>query len=606
MHSARLKEELAQVAAEKTRAYYSEAHYRVLAGAAVQSVNCLIGFEYSPTWAWLPGLATLYLVTLWRAYLFQQYKADPDQYPPATWNRLQAIAAALAGVCWGFSNTAMLAYLPIESQLLLLVIAAVSATSSGNESFTDPRPPGAFIILSLIPMAVWLLMAGSIVFLLIGLMLVVLAWITLAQGTKQHETYTTALLLRFEKERLAAEIESQRDTVAQAAQAKSRFLAAASHDLRQPIQAMSIFLELLSSETRLTPQGQSLLQRAQQAGDSINRLLDNLLDISKLDTHTTQVQRASLPLEPLLRQLAQEYAPAAREKGLRLRVVPCSAAVDSDPVLLERILRNLISNALRYTPQGKVLVGCRRRGENVEIAVLDTGVGIHEAQQQAIFNEFYQVDSHVRERKDGLGLGLAIVDRIAKLLGHPLQVRSIPQRGSCFSLLLPRVPHPASDVPVAARDQDRLLMLGGQTIAVIENNPDIRLALQTLLSRAGCEVIEAVSSKEVIQKAELREVVPAALIADLGLGTEENGIDCINHLRQHFDPLLPALLLTGDTTQIALSAASRADLVLLHKPISSEALLAALGDAIANPYRNTTPPKLWPGPSAETSDRAPR
>lgn len=564
---------------EQVRTYFNEANDQNLAGALVQTLVAVLVHEQAPLWTWAPGLLCLYLISAYRAHLFRQYQRHPESRSPLSWANSQAITGGLAGVCWGFSNTAMLAYVPLESQLLLLVVTAVSASSSGNESFADPMPPRTFILASVVPMALWLFTVEGSFHRLIGVMLLILAVLTLGQGIKRHRAFVEALKLRFEKERLARELASQRDVVARAAQAKTRFLAAASHDLRQPVQALNIYLQLLAGEIPDDSEGANLLARAIQAGDSINQLLDNLLDISKLDASITQVNRQDFPLAPLLDRLAEEYQTSARDKGLSLRLHPTRARINTDPVLLERVLRNLLSNALRYTRKGGVLIGCRARGNKLHLQVWDTGIGIPTDQQQAVFTEFYQVSTR-QERPDGLGLGLAIVERITQLLGHQVHLRSVLGRGSCFSLEIPLALAP-SPADLDAPDTLNASPLAGHTIALIENNEEIRAGLEMLLQRQGCRVLPGTSAAEIMAQAQQQAQGPDAIISDLGLGSDENGIDCIRQLRQHFAANLPAILITGDTSQSALVAAASADLVLLHKPIAGDILIKTLKHALS-------------------------
>ncbi|HYF85445.1 MAG TPA: ATP-binding protein [Azospirillum sp.] len=233
-----------------------------------------------------------------------------------------------------------------------------------------------------------------------------------------------------------AELHAAKSTAEQAHRAKSRFLAHASHDLQQPLQAIGMFTGMLERQPQ-SAKAAALLTDLKAAQRSMRDLLNAILDISKLESGAVTPRLADLPLSPLLDQLEAEFAGLAEDKGLRLRAVPTNAVVRSDPALLERIVRNLISNAIRYTETGGVLVGCRTRGDRLWIEVYDTGRGIAEPDRRRIFEEFVQLDRPDRDRSEGIGLGLAIVERLARLLEHPVTVRSVEGRGTVFAVGVP-------------------------------------------------------------------------------------------------------------------------------------------------------------------------
>ncbi len=246
-----------------------------------------------------------------------------------------------------------------------------------------------------------------------------------------------------------AELHAAKEAAEQAHRAKSRFLSHAGHDLKQPLEAINMFTGMLERQVQ-TPRGQALVKDMRLAQRSMRDLLNAILEISKLESGVVEAKLADVPLAPLFDQLESEFAALAEAKDLRLRVVPTDATVQSDPFLLERIVRNLIANAVRYTEEGGVLLGCRRRGNTLWIEVYDTGRGIAESDRRRIFEEFVQLDRADRDRSEGIGLGLAIVDRLARLLGHTLAVRSVEGRGSVFAVGVPLVVTSNSNQTVAA------------------------------------------------------------------------------------------------------------------------------------------------------------
>src|SRR4051794_7067503 len=330
-------------------------------------------------------------------------------------------------------------------------------------------------------------------------------------------------------------------------QSKTRFLAAASHDLLQPLNAARLFLSALS-ETECHPRARQLIGSTEAAFESIERLLASLLDISKLDAGVMAAEPRDVPLGPLLRALAAEFAPMAERKGLELRAVPTSAVVRTDPDLLLRILRNLLSNAVRYTPEGRVLLGVRRRGGGLAVEVGDTGVGIPPERQAEIFEEFRRLGTDADARDRGFGLGLAIVERIARLLGHPVEVRSRVGRGARFILGLPA----GGPLPDAAEPEVRRGpvpgRLEGALVVVIENERAIRDGMRALLETWGCEVLGSPSAAEALSALQAARRRPDLVIADYHLDRDELGPLAVASLREAFGGPLPGLVITADRT----------------------------------------------------------
>lgn len=376
-----------------------------------------------------------------------------------------------------------------------------------------------------------------------------------------------------ELHRRLEQVESARAAAEQANIAKSRFFAAASHDLRQPLHSLGLFASALRDVVG-TSQGHDLAGRIGDSIGALDRLFDELLDVSRLDAGVVEVRRANLALQPLFDRLETGFVGEAVAKGLALRFVPTELAVNSDPILLERVLTNLVSNALRYTQRGGVLVGARRRGPRVRVQVWDTGGGIPDDQRALIFDEFYQIGNPGRDRRKGLGLGLAIVRRLTVLLDHPLTFRSVVGRGSCFELTLP-----AADAPVdAARLEESAPPASVFAVAralVIDDDPDICEATRRLLAGWGVEVRTAHGPADAFDQ--LRQgFTPDVLLADLRLGQAIDGIGLVEQLREHLGTDVPALLISGDTGARELARVKESGLLLLTKPVAPARLRSAL------------------------------
>jgi signal transduction histidine kinase len=365
------------------------------------------------------------------------------------------------------------------------------------------------------------------------------------------------------------------DALAQAERAnasRSRFVAAASHDLLQPLSAAKLFLSSIP-ETDLPAPVTEAVGKAQNALVSVEGILAALLDISRLESGKAAVTVAPVRMGRLLRQLADEFQPMAQAKGLRLVFRPCEAVVLSDAGYLRRILQNLIGNALRYTEKGRVLVAARPRGGMLRVEVWDTGPGIPEDEQENVFKEFHRIAARA-SASEGLGLGLAIVDRAAALLGHPLGLASRPGRGTVFMLQLPLTdPAALNDPPALAATPEG--SVSGRIVLLVENDAELRRAMVLLLEKWGAAVIEAASGEEALALIEDLGILPDALIADQQLGVGISGLATLNALRARA-PDLPARLISADRGDSLREAARHAGVGLLIKPVQPEALYAFL------------------------------
>ncbi|MCA3179408.1 MAG: ATP-binding protein [Burkholderiaceae bacterium] len=364
---------------------------------------------------------------------------------------------------------------------------------------------------------------------------------------------------------------------AQAAnRAKTRFLASASHDLRQPLHALLLFTAALSMR-RLDPKSQEIAARIDDATQALAYELDTLLDVSKLDAGIVRVSRETLDPSAVAARLVETMAPLAQRKGVSLTLsAQPGLLVDTDRTLIERVLRNLLDNAIKYTDRGSIAFEARREGPWVALAVVDTGRGIPPSEHDRIFEEFYQVDNPERDRQRGLGLGLAIVRRLVGLLGGELRVESELGHGSTFTLRLPAAPDPAP-VPEPALAAHRRT-LDGLRVLVVDDEASVRLGTSLLLEGMGCQVSVARGTDEAVEVA--AHAAPDIVLADLRLRGEDSGVRAVAALRA-LRPGLPALLISGDTAPDRLREAERACLTLLHKPVPAEALAKAIGDALA-------------------------
>lgn len=353
---------------------------------------------------------------------------------------------------------------------------------------------------------------------------------------------------------------------------KTRFLAAASHDILQPLNAARLYVTSLVERQGSGEDGR-LVGNIDASLDAVEEILGALLDISRLDTGAMKPEVGSFRIDDMMRQLEVEFAPLARERKLDLTFVLSGATVKSDRRLLRRLLQNLISNAIKYTPQGRVLVGCRRMNGALRIEVHDSGLGIPPSQTRAIFREFHRLQDGAKVAR-GLGLGLSIVERIGRVLNHSVQLKSQPGRGSTFSVEVPvaaavraAVPQrPARAVPA---------QLGGMAVLCIDNDPQILDGMEALLSGWGCQVLKAPDLPAAIVAIEASELMLSGLLVDYHLD-DGNGIDVIVQLRERFGRTMSSILITADRTQRVRDEARRHDVPILNKPVKPAALRALL------------------------------
>lgn len=358
--------------------------------------------------------------------------------------------------------------------------------------------------------------------------------------------------------------------------AKSRFLAAASHDLRQPLHALNLFVTQLRTETDQAERSRVIL-RIDAAVAAMNELFNELLDMSKLDAGVLVPNISEFPIDQLLRRIEMTFTGAAREKKLRLRIVSNGAWVRSDFILLERILLNLVSNAVRYTHAGGIVVGCRRRAQVLRIEVWDSGIGIPEDQQRNIFGEFYQLSSARQDRRSGLGLGLAIVERLCRLLDYPIELISRPKKGSRFVISVPlTAPVALAERPAQAAVDQAM----GKSVVVIDDDALVLDGMRGVLKGWGCDVVTATGEDAALAALAKGERPPDIIISDFRLNGGKTGFDVIERIRRTFGAPIPAFLISGDTAPERLREARASGYYLLHKPVLPITLRAVVSQLL--------------------------
>lgn len=557
----------------------------------------LIGLAFEPLaepprlWGWLLAAALLWLTRL-AHYLRYRAAPDCDDATLRAWRRSWRVLVLLQGATWPLAVWLFWGLGSPFHRMALMLIAVSYTFGSVQLLASQPRLFLAFASLVLLPIVVrvasdtaqaWHWQLAGILVLLFG--------VTLLMARTYRDALAQAIALKQRTEQLAAQLRSEkaaadeaRRSAEAANRAKTQFFAAASHDLRQPLHAMGLFAEALRQRAGNQPEVASLVNSINQSVDALEELFAELLDITRIDSGGVDVQIAPVRLKDLFARLRLHFEPTAFEKGLALGFHGAQRVAQTDGLLLERILRNLVSNAIRYTDDGGVLVACRPRDGQLIVQVWDSGIGISEASLPHIFDEFYQVQGQrplAPHQRKGLGLGLAIVKRLAELLGAPLSVRSRPGRGTVFTLELPLGQAPRSLAPSApggGRATALGLTLQQRRIVVVEDEAAVRQGLTVLLETWGASV-EAFDGLSALRAwlADAPGAPPDLLIVDYRLGDGHTGLEALAALRQHWAAhTLPAIVITGSSLGGHEDEAAQHDFHLLIKPVLPNKLRAMI------------------------------
>lgn len=537
--------------------------------------------------AW--SIAALFVQVCMLALTAMYRNADNRATASSAWGWRFAATAGIAGIVWGSSAFVLV---DENQSLTLALIAACLAGRATISTITHAHFPPA---LHSFTAPVFGLLALRYISLgghdnaALGVMWFAVLGYLLLFGDRQARVIVAQIRLRYENEQLVGQLQQQyaladqaRARAESASRSKSLFFAAANHDLRQPLHSLGLFATALRNG-KVDDHGRRMIDQILQATESLEQLFDNLLDISKLDAGQVEVKKEIVPVSLVFDRLRSTFASSAEDKGLKLIVRRSRVMLFTDPTLLFRVLSNLVSNAIRYTENGGVIVACRKRRGGVVIEVWDSGIGIPAEQHERIFEEFYQLNNPARDRSRGLGLGLATVRRIMQLLDHSLTVRSSVGRGSRFSLGVALADPNKIHSGAATIEQKVPNLIGGKLIMVIDDEESVRLGMQSLLESWGCKCITAMDSDQALRAIDGR--VPDFIIADLRLRGDRNGIDAIRELRSKLGDGIPAVLISGDTAPEQLRKVSSAGLTMMHKPLKAVRLRALLNHEFAKKQR---------------------
>ncbi len=525
----------------------------------------------------LSWLVLSLIVTLARAGLAWSYQRKPvAMIDAARWGWLFAATSLCSGLLWGGANILFFVSDSTAHQLFMFTATiGLVAGSTVNSSQWMPAYYG-FAIPALFGMSIALISQGGVAETGLALLILMYLGIAVLLARNMNATLRENIRLKYENVELIEELREKRITAEQTSRDKTRFLAAASHDLRQPVHALSLFHAALKPELS-GQRGGEILAKATSSLKSLEELLSSLLDMSRLDAGVEEPKISNFNIRAVLQGLHEEFLPQAEQRGLELRLHTTDVVVSSDMVMLANLIRNLLSNAMRYTPRGAILLAGRKRRDEIVIEVWDTGIGIAQKDRARIFSEFQQLNNPERDRTKGLGLGLAICRRLATLLRGELSVDSRAGRGSVFRLKLSAV---ETTEAFTKNEPDRPPLrsadcLRGKRILVIDDERQVRVAMQTLLATYRCDVWLAGGGAEA-QRLLVEKGRPDVVLSDLRLRGDESGIDVIRDLRKQSGARLPALLISGDTGPTRLQQVRASGLHLLHKPVDPVRLRATL------------------------------
>jgi signal transduction histidine kinase len=570
-------------------------------------ILCVVMWNVAPHGQLAVWLAAILANQAWRYALVRRYRASRDkERDHERWGLAWTAGSAIAGTLWGAAGVVWFASGDIGHQAVLIV--CLFGVIMGGINLTSVHRPTlyAFTLLALAPLIVRVAWEGDTLHAFIAAVLAVVLGFILRFGHNLNDLMAHSLAMRYENLDLVAELKSQTAAadraraIAEAAnRGKTQFLAAASHDLRQPLHAMGLFAAALSARAH-DANVRHLVSSINGSVEALERMFSALMDISKLDAGAIAPKRSAFPLAPMFDRLEREFGPLAAAKGLSLRVVPTRLWVESDPVLLERILGNFTSNAVRYTERGGVVIGARRRDGRIALEAWDSGPGIAASERERIFEEFYQIAAPVSHGGKGMGLGLAIIRRLAALLDHAIRVRSQTGKGSCFAIDVPRAAplHALDAVPGEKAGAQR--PFDALRVAVVDDDEIVLQGMDALFGAWGAKVIGASSCEAMLAALGEAEAYPDLIVADYRIGHRELGTEVIERLRHELGVSIPALLISGDSSAATLDKLRRSGLDFLLKPVLPEELkahatrLCAAGTGCATEVR----PAPLPLPSA--------
>lgn len=510
-------------------------------------------------------LTAILFVTFVRGYItYGWFRTTFSANKIKLFENISLVLSFIAGCLWGVTVLIMdFNQYPEASVFLNIIVFGLTAGSVGIGSYWL----GYFLVYNITVFSIYILgyflgIPQTYYLLAISLLLFLIFMVQIALVFHRGNAQNIWLIKRNEK--LAKNLEYKKQEAEKFASSRTRFLASASHDLRQPLQALNFFLSSIYPELK-SNKGKEIFYKLEKCADGMNELLSSILDLSKLDAQIVSFNKEPCCIDSILDNLKQQFQMQADDKGLSLTFSSCAQFVYSDAILLQRILSNLISNAINYTKDGKIEI-ILTQNTDLQIEIIDTGSGLTEEEQEQIFEEFFQLGNPERDKKKGLGLGLSIVKRLCKLLNIPIKLDSKKGSGTCFSLYLP-----ICDAPVLVNELPHTSpqrLTENKKILVIDDEASIRESLKELLTQWECQVITAESASAACDMIEQVQFIPDLIIADYRLRENKTGVDAIQRVKTLLKKdQVPAIIISGDTEPSRLKEVALSGYELLHKPV---------------------------------------
>lgn len=569
-----------RIRAEQLRLAYHQTPPLILGSILGGSLLTYVLWGSVSSSALILWISAVFITSLARLVLWKSYQRSHRPAERHAFWSISHVITTLGTTCvWGLVSLLFYPYVPPGHQFII----ACLLIGAGGSTLAFSAFPASFyagVIPIMLPLATVSFALGESQQTIVGMLSILFTIMLLGFRKNISASILSALELGLENEALVRELRLQKDEAEKANADKSRFLAATSHDLRQPFQALELFVEALNTRIPSDGEAAQIIKKIQASLKSLDSMFNGLLDISKLDAAGIQPNLHSFMLAPFLQRLHADFLPLAEEKGLQLHLGGIETRVKTDPVLLERIVRNLLSNAIRHTGQGRVFLACRRRGINCRIEVRDSGPGFDMKETESLFTEFFQLENPARDHRKGTGLGLAIVQRLARLLDHRIDVRSIPGRGSVFSIEVP-----IDQAPVLSTEASRFKpqtpaganhQFEGFRAMIIDDDPAILDGMQQLLGDWGFQVSAFSGSEAALKAIKLPAGQPQVVISDFRLPGIKNGLQLIKEIQSMIESGTPAILITGDLSPLTPGQALPNDCFILQKPLQPARLRSLL------------------------------
>jgi len=526
---------------------------------------------------WLLAHAVTAVIRLWIVYAY--LRADDILRKKRIWGNLCWFGSMLTGIVWAVWPWVFCVYASPETELVMLVIfagmVAVSASSGGIY-----MPVFFAFSVPLVSLSAVHILSRHESTQLTGVLLVLYLGVNIVLAMRASRENRRLIVSQLENEMLIERLAEEKHIAERAMDAKSRFLAAASHDLRQPLHAMGLFLNALRSR-ETDEKNVHIIDDMSKSAEALNSLFSSLLDVSRLDAEIIDFNPEHVKAGRLFDALRAQFEQRAAEKGIRLRISTGEHVLHCDMILLERVLRNLLSNAIRYTHTGSIHLHCAdwQDGKKL-ISVEDTGIGIPSEFTEDVFSEYYQLNNPGRDREKGLGLGLSIVRRLCELMDLPLEMQSEEGKGTAFRLVVPGGdPAKVTEQSVPAISSK---ITGEHHVLVIDDEIQVLKSMRHMLEGWGCNVMLAESARDALKIIALSEVIPTAIVSDYRLGNDLNGVDAVAVVRESIDVCIPAIIVSGDSSPERLKEVKDTGLQFMHKPVNPDELRAALQSMYEN------------------------